>query len=107
MVIVSVLIASILALGLYVASHRLTGVQVAAVVGIGVLGLALVVFPDFAQYAARTLGVGRGTDLLLYFSVIAGLFVGANLYFRYKRQEAQLIAVVRKVALMEAEAARR
>jgi hypothetical protein len=100
--IVSVLSAAILLLGLYVGSHRLNGWQVAAVVGIGTLGLALVVFPQFASYAARLLGVGRGTDLLLYFAVMAGLFVGANLYFRHKRQEAQLIAIVRKLALIEA-----
>jgi hypothetical protein len=61
----------------------------------------LVVFPDLASKAAAVLGVGRGTDLLLYFAIVGGMFVAAHYYFRFKRQEQQVVAVVRALAILE------
>jgi len=97
--IVSVLLAALVVLGIYVGSHRLSGSQAALVVVVGLFGLALVVSPSVASNIAEHLGVGRGTDLLLYFSIIGGLFLTAHLYFRSKRLEEQIIALSRQIAL--------
>lgn len=100
--IVSVLLACLIALGIYVGSHRLSGGQTATVVVIAIVGLMLVIFPQVASIVAQLVGVGRGTDLLLYFAIISGLFVAANLYFRSKRQEGQIVALTRALALTTA-----
>jgi hypothetical protein len=105
--IVSVLLLSIIVLGMYIASHRLSGAQLLGVFLFLTVGIALVVFPNLASLGATALNVGRGSDLVIYFSIIGGLFVAANFYFRFKRQEKQLVAVVRQLALLEVRAADR
>jgi hypothetical protein len=102
-VIVSVLIGAIVVIGLYVASHKINGLQLTLVLALAALGTLLVVFPDLASRAAAALGVGRGTDLLLYFAIVGGMFVAAHFYFRFKRQEQQVVAVVRALAILETE----
>jgi hypothetical protein len=99
--IVSVLIGAIVVIGLYVASHKINGLQLTLVSVLAALGTVLVVFPDLASKAAAVLGVGRGTDLLLYFAIVGGMFVAAHYYFRFKRQEQQVVAVVRALAILE------
>ncbi len=97
--IVSLLLLSLIVLCVYVGSHRISGMQTAMVTCGAIVGLTLVIFPQLASYAARLMGVGRGTDLLLYVSIIAGLFVFAHLYFRSKHQERQIVELTRALAL--------
>ncbi len=95
----SILLFAIIVLGTYVASHRLSGLQLlVAIVMLG-SGIGLVVFPNAATYVAARLNVGRGTDLVTYLAIVGGLFVAANFYFRFKRQEQQMIEVVRELAI--------
>lgn len=101
MTIVSLLFIALLFITIYVASHRLSGFQTAIVVLAFFIGIAMVAFPSLAERAARAVGVGRGTDLLVYFSIVGGLFVTANFYFRLKRQEAMIIQIARKVAILD------
>ncbi len=101
--IVSVLLGALVVLGLYVGSHRLSGIQTAIVIAVASVGLTLIVSPAIASAAAQRLGVGRGTDLLLYFSIIGGLFVSANLYFRSKQQELAIVRMARALALANAK----
>jgi hypothetical protein len=98
--IVSLLIAALIVLALYVGSHRLSGGTTALMLGLAILGGVLVVFPGVTSRVATWLGVGRGTDLLLYFAIVAGLFVCANLYFRIKKQEQRIAELSRAVALV-------
>lgn len=104
--IVSLLLIAIVVLTVYVGSHRLSGITTAVVLTIAMFGIAMVVIPSATSALASFLGVGRGTDLLLYFSVIAGLFVTAHFYFRTKSLEAQLVSLTRSLALRDAEAER-
>lgn len=97
--IVSLLIAALVLLALYVGSHRLSGGTTAVMLGLAALGAVLVVFPGVTSRIATKLGVGRGTDLLLYVSIVAGLFVCANLYFRIKKQEQRIAELSRAFAL--------
>lgn len=98
--IVSVLVLAFIVIAVYVGSHRLSGVQAASVVVFFAAGVSIVVFPTFAGILAARLGVGRGVDLILYFSVVGGLFVAANFYFRIKSQEDVLVTLAREIALM-------
>jgi hypothetical protein len=101
--IVSILLLCIIVLGTYVASHRLNGLQMLAVLLFLAVGIVLVVFPTVATWAAVRLNVARGTDLVTYLAIVGGLFVSANFYFRFKRQEKQLVTVVRQLALLGAQ----
>jgi hypothetical protein len=99
--IVSLLISALIVLALYVGSQRLSGGATAIIIAFALFGAILVVFPGFTSRAATLLGVGRGTDLLLYLSIVAGLFVCANLYFRIKKQERRIAELSHAIALQE------
>ncbi len=64
-----------------------------------VIGVILVIFPDLSQYAADILGVGRGTDLILYLLVLY-VYVGSILILgKFRQLERNLTELARQVAL--------
>lgn len=63
-------------------------------------GATGVVFPDLSMRIAALFNVGRGADLLLYFSVLCGVLITAKFYFRFKETERRLIGIVRQLALL-------
>lgn len=85
----------------YIGSRReLSKVQllfVALFLGAGGVG---VVFPDLSMRAAAYVNVGRGADLLLYFSVLCGVLIAANFYFRFRETERKLVEIVRHMAIL-------
>src|SRR3954451_14458322 len=68
-----------------------------------VLAVGFVLFPDVTSEIARFVGVGRGTDLLLYLTIFAGVHSCLLLYVRTRRLERKLTALVRELALRNAE----
>ena len=58
-----------------------------------------IALPDMLTWIARTIGIQRGADLVLYVFVLA--FLGTSFYFysRYVRLERQLTCVVRRLAI--------
>lgn len=62
-------------------------------------GVTAVIFPGAITWLGQAVGVGRGTDLLLYGYVVFSLFLAIGLYQRITRLEARLARVVREVAL--------
>ncbi len=67
--------------------------------------VVLVLFPDLTTRVAHLLGVGRGTDLLLYVSLIAGLHVALLLYLRTRELERKLTEQTRAIAIRNAQSA--
>lgn len=66
-----------------------------------------VLFPQWLTWLARLIGVGRGTDLVLYGLVVTFL---AFVYTQYRRNavlQRQVTLLSRKIALLEAETAER
>ncbi|HUP50027.1 MAG TPA: DUF2304 domain-containing protein [Thermoanaerobaculia bacterium] len=62
-----------------------------------------VAFPDILVVVARFLGIGRGADLILYFSILfmfAGFFL---VYLRFRRIDDQLTRIVRHLAIRDGE----
>jgi hypothetical protein len=102
----SIIIAALIVIAVYVGTKRLSGLQTAGVIAITVAGVILAIFPGLATQVATFLHVGRGTDLILYLAVLAGLFVASNFYFRFKRQEAILNALARQSAIDHAQTAK-
>jgi small membrane protein len=70
-----------------------------------VAGLS-VLFPGAWTALARLLGVGRGTDLLLYGLIVAFLGFVATSYLRFRDLQHQLTELSRRLALDEAPAPR-
>lgn len=62
----------------------------------------LIVFPDTSTVVARVLGVGRGTDLLLYLGIFAGIHAFLLLYARTRRLERKMADLVRAQAIITA-----
>lgn len=73
-----------------------------AALGFAVCGTLAVLFPDGVTWLAEHVGVGRGTDLVLYALVIAFLFTAIGLYQRVQHLEERIARLARTVALREA-----
>jgi hypothetical protein len=67
------------------------------------LGASITVLrPDVTAVVARAMGIGRGTDVVLYFFLI--FFLAASLYFynRVIQLDSAITKIVRQAALREA-----
>ena len=72
------------------------------------LGVVAVVFPDLVTSVAHVVGVGRGTDLVVYALCVTFLFTTIGLHMRLAALNDRFVDLARRVALNEArdEAAR-
>lgn len=69
-------------------------------VGVAVL---FILFPEWTNVLAQKLGVGRGTDLVLYLCIVLFYFVILKLYARMRKLEQQITDLIRKQAIDEVE----
>lgn len=67
-----------------------------------VVAATFVLFPNTTTQLANRLGVGRGTDLLLYIGLLAGMHAVLLLYLRTRKLEQQITEQVRATALRDA-----
>lgn len=65
------------------------------------VNVVAVLWPSGVTWVAHRLGVGRGTDLVLYLLVVAVSFFALNTYLRFKALERKLTDLARSVALQE------
>jgi len=70
--------------------------------GFAVLAVLAVAFPQWLNEVARSVGVGRGADLLLYLLIVAFLFVALNTYLKFKDYDTVLTQLTRRIAIDEA-----
>jgi small membrane protein len=68
-----------------------------------VFGVYAVLRPGDVSVIAGWLGVGRGTDLLLYGLIIVFTFATLNTYLRFKELELRYARLARAIALRQAE----
>ena len=77
----------------HLAVRRLLATGLLLVSGLSVL------FPDLVTAVARLLGVGRGTDLVLYVLVVVSAVTWLGMYRRVSDLEARLTRLVRSQAI--------
>ena len=65
-----------------------------------VVGLILVWRPDLANVLAHRVGVGRGTDLILYCFIVVGMIVTLNVHLRVKGNLAMITDLARAIAIL-------
>lgn len=81
---------------------RMLAIRRLAMVAFAVLAVLSVIFPDVWGWAAEAVGVGRGTDLLLYLFIIVTLAFIAATYLHFRGVEVQITTLARRIALAEA-----
>ena len=59
----------------------------------------LVIVPDSASYLASLVGVGRGSDLVIYLALLLAFYLLFRIFVRLERTERDLTAIVRELAL--------
>ena len=101
-----ILIAAILLLMLWAFRYRRgvgmrAGIKVIALTLTG-LAIAAVADPGITQTLANTVGVTRGTDLLLYVVVVVFGFTQAGVYFRFRDVDLRVARAIRAQAIQEA-----
>jgi hypothetical protein len=67
-----------------------------------VAAIVAILFPGILTSAANLFGIGRGTDLLLYLSIVAALMFAVSTVRAKARSDARVTELARSVALMEA-----
>ncbi|GAA1255302.1 DUF2304 domain-containing protein [Oryzihumus leptocrescens] len=70
------------------------------------LAVLSILFPSIWNQIARFVGVGRGTDMVLYALVVAFLSFTLTTYLRFRDFEARYTRLARRLALDEAGPAR-
>jgi hypothetical protein len=68
-----------------------------------VAGAVAVISPETTQWAADEVGVGRGTDFVIYLSIVGVLFVLVHYYAKFVELQRNLTQVVRELAVLRAE----
>jgi hypothetical protein len=68
-----------------------------------VFAVAAILRPDLVTAAAHFVGVGRGTDLLLYGFVLAFVFFVISIYLKFKDYEQRITKLARHIAIAEAQ----
>lgn len=61
----------------------------------------LVIVPDSASYLANLVGVGRGSDLVIYLALLLAFYLLFRIFVRLERQERELTKIVRELALKD------
>ena len=95
-----ILILGLLAsLALYRYAYRSTLRDRILILGILAAGLLAVLFPDHTSVLAEYLGVGRGTDLVVYFFFVASIFFSILFYSKLRRLEISQTELIRAMAI--------
>jgi hypothetical protein len=69
---------------------------------LAIIGILMVMMPDLTTALAQFLGVGRGADLIMYFSLIGIFFILLLLYSRLREMDAAITTLVRCLAINQA-----
>jgi small membrane protein len=67
------------------------------------IGAVAIIWPRSTVLIARSFGIGRGADLLLYVSVLLMLVGFFYVYGRFRRLDRQITLLVRRLAIDNAE----
>lgn len=71
-------------------------------VGFVIAAVVAVLFPESLTAFARFVGVGRGTDLLVYALAQVAAFQMFNTYAKDKDNQRQIVHLARRIAILEA-----
>ncbi len=97
------LAAALLLVLLYALTQRRRASRLALGMGaLSLVGLGLVMAPETANDLARSVGLGRGADLILYCFVALVLAAVLNVHLRLRAEHETTTELARTIALMSA-----
>lgn len=70
---------------------------------LGLLGMAMVVAPEWTNAVAHAAGVGRGVDLFFYLAIVGFAFALLVVYSKIRDLESHITQLVRTLATERAE----
>src|ERR1700712_1092454 len=94
-------IALVAAMLLRRAGARHQAIRRLALVAFGAFAVTSVIFPDIWNAMAKVVGVARGSDLLLYGTILVLLGYIATSYIRFRELETRFTKLARRIALDE------
>jgi hypothetical protein len=98
--------AALILVGVYLLKAKRSASQQAirrlVILGALFMGALAVLFPNYTSVVAGILGIGRGTDLLLYAFVVFALFYVVHQYRRQLWQEKTITDLARALTLVRA-----
>lgn len=105
---IQIILIAIIAIIIWRLAVKLKTQEIAAKQFIGwlliwLLAIVAVSFPDLTVWLANVVGVGRGSDLVIYLAVIAIFYVIFRLLLRIEKLEKNLTKLVRGEALKDYE----
>lgn len=100
LLIIGVIVVAILAVRVLPGERSLALKRIFALLFI-VAAVVAILFPQLLSAVAGFFGIGRGTDLLLYLSIIAALLFAVAAMRARARSDARVTDLARSVALME------
>lgn len=83
-------------------SHSGRAWKKVALIALAVSMVISVLIPNIFDDLAHLMGVGRGTDLLLYLTVVAFILYVLNSYLHQQDQRDKLYSLARKISILEA-----
>lgn len=83
-----------------VVRKRLVGIAILRMM-VWLLACLAILFPDALTHVARSMGIGRGADILLYGLVLAFVGISFALYSRILRLERRQTELVRELAILK------
>ena len=83
------------------AGARHQAIRRLALVFFGAFAVTSIIFPNIWNAFAKVVGVGRGTDLLLYGTILVLLGYMATSYIRFRELENRFTKLARRIALDE------
>lgn len=86
------------------AGARHQAIRRLALVFFGAFAVTSVIFPNIWNAFAEIVGVGRGSDLLLYGTIMVLLGYMATSYIRFRELETRFTKLARRIALDEVPA---
>jgi len=108
MIIKILLIAAALGFGVLVLREKVPGQQLAlrrvAGVAVVIAGIGAVLWPNTTTVVANAIGVGRGTDLVLYVLVMVFVYHAVAMSQRMHQLEHKIIELTRALALSRPQA---
>lgn len=106
MLIQALLVAVAIGFIFLIARQKATAISALKKAGLVLLGIVMIVtviFPELTTVIAHALGIGRGTDLLLYVVTAAFLLYATTQYVRGQSNRGVMYALARRIALDEAK----
>jgi small membrane protein len=97
------LILSLLIFGIYVLRVRSVLSDRLILFVLSICGVVLILNPGLSTWVANSVGIGRGTDLILYLFIIFSLFRFAGIDANTRTTERQITEIVRTMALHSAQ----